>query len=511
MIIFIDYAFCTYVLFLLSGINLEGNIKQFPFEYSIQHNFARPKHFRGSNTMYSRKRSSFFFLLSPDIDSLKIVTNHPDKPIAILSSSTKPNFNFLIARFVSGILKFLNWVDQPCKDKIFLTVRRHLLSQFTALKARQHSSVSNLNQTKTYFRFSHKRQTIYFGFYLPCMSQSSCVTPCCFITKSQQLCFSHSLVQQSLSSKCINQSIAIANQEFKTKLKQKSPKNQRKLTRLNDKPWRVPKAKISRRLGIVYSKTLTPNSQSRPDIDPTSSLLPVNFRLWVVQYDTRIIPNTILSSKQLARHRRLGIFSSKFDPNIPNLLFNINNKPSKSPAIRKFSSSIGSKLNNSTFRLLHRHLHTPYFHNEKWKKPFPSQSLYYGDILCDSSLPPELISLFNRTQFKPQPQPPSSLLSEITRDNLLDQSFSNPNSPWYVPRGTDPFLDSDRLYAKSLVKDLVSLISQDVHFDQIQAPSGLAFTPTSPTIQPDICSDLILDQIDESSYFPFGPQSNPMG
>ena len=185
MIIFIDYASCTYVLFLLSGINLEDNIKQFPFEYSIQHNFARPKHFRGSNTMYFRKRSSFFFLLSPNIDSLKIVTNHPDlKPIAIFSSSAKPNFNFLIARFVSGILKFLNWVNQPCKDKIFSTVRRYLLSQFTALKARQHSSASNLNQTKTYFRFSYKRQTIYFSFYLPCMSQSSCVTPCCFITKS---------------------------------------------------------------------------------------------------------------------------------------------------------------------------------------------------------------------------------------------------------------------------------------------------------------------------------------
>src|SRR5207248_4810653 len=73
------------------------------------------------------------------------------------------------------------------------------------------------------------------------------------------------------------------------------------------------------------------------------------------------------------------------------------------------------------------------------------------------------------------------------------------------------FLDSDRLYAKSLIKDLVSLIPQDVHFDQIQAPSGLAFTPTSPTIQPDIDSDLILAEIEKYNYFPFDPQSNPMG
>ena len=62
-----------------------------------------------------------------------------------------------------------------------------------------------------------------------------------------------------------------------------------------------------------------------------------------------------------------------------------------------------------------------------------------------------------------------------------------------------------------MIKDLVSLIPHDVHFDQIQAPSGLAFTPTSPTIQPDIDSDLILAEIEKFNYFPFDPQSNPMG
>ena len=75
-----------------------------------------------------------------------------------------------------------------------------------------------------------------------------------FITKSQQLCFSHSLVQQSLFSKYINQPIAIANQEFQTKLKQKSPKNQRKLTRLNYKPWRIPKAKFYDDLVLYIAK-----------------------------------------------------------------------------------------------------------------------------------------------------------------------------------------------------------------------------------------------------------------
>ena len=121
-----------------------------------------------------------------------------------------------------------------------------------------------------------------------------------------------------------------------------------------------------------------------------------------------------------------------------------------------------------------------------------------------------LISLF-KDKFKPRSQSYSFSLPDSSRNDLLNQSFSNPISPWYILHGTDPLLDPDRLYAKSLIKDLVSLIPQDVPFNQIQAPSSLAFTPTSPTIQPDICSGLFLDQIDESSYFPFGPQSNPMG
>jgi hypothetical protein len=394
MIIFNDYALCTYVLFLLSGLNLEGNIKQFPFEYSIQHNFARPKHFRGCNTMYSRKRSSFFFLLSPDVDSLKIVTNHRGlNPIAFSSSSAKPNFNFVVARFVSGILKFLNWVDKPNKDKIFTAVRRHILSQHAALKARQLSQSTNLNQTKTFFRFSHKRQTIYFGLYLPCTSNSSCITPCCFITKSQQLCFSHSLIQQSISSKDTNRSMATANLEFQVKLKLKSPKNQQKFTRKNDKPWEVPKARVSRRLGIVYSKTLTPNSRSRPNLNSNSSSLPVDLRPWVAQYDTRIIPHHILTARQLTRHKRLGIFFPNHVRDEYKIRIKLNTKNSDSSAIWKSSSDDSPRLNNCTFRLLHRHLHTSYYHNRQWKKPLPKYSAYSFQS-CDSTLPPELISLF---------------------------------------------------------------------------------------------------------------------
>ena len=177
----------TYEIFLRSGVNLEGNNNQSSFkfrtrhdlEYTIQHNYARPRDFRGSNVMFNTYKSSFFFFLSTDIVAPRIVTNHPGlKPIKLSSSSSRPNFNFIVANFISGIMRFLNWVDAPDKDKIFAKIRRHLLIQHKALDARKSSQAPNLNQTKTFFRFSHKKQTVYFGFYLPCQSHSSCVTPC---------------------------------------------------------------------------------------------------------------------------------------------------------------------------------------------------------------------------------------------------------------------------------------------------------------------------------------------
>ena len=58
-----------YIVFLQCETNLEGNIKGAPFkyrlqhnfEYVIQHNYARPRDFRGSQTLFSTNRSSYFF------------------------------------------------------------------------------------------------------------------------------------------------------------------------------------------------------------------------------------------------------------------------------------------------------------------------------------------------------------------------------------------------------------------------------------------------------------------
>src|SRR5436853_5526044 len=138
-----------YIVFLQCGTNLEGNIKGVPFKYRLQHNFeyviqynyARPRDFRGSQTLFSKTRNSYFFLLSSDVNSPRIVTNHPSlKPIQFYSNSARPNFNFLVTHFVSGIMRFLNWVDLPTKDKIFSIICQHLLIQHRALITRKLST-----------------------------------------------------------------------------------------------------------------------------------------------------------------------------------------------------------------------------------------------------------------------------------------------------------------------------------------------------------------------------------
>ena len=128
---------------------------------------------------------------------------------------------------------------------------------------------------------------------------------------------------------------------------------------------------------------------------------------------------------------------------------------------------------NSTFRILHRHLHTSYFHNENWKKPIPKRSEYFIRY-SDSSLPPELISLFT-DQLPSQTNRQS--LPNLTRNDLFDQAFSDPHSPWYMPRDTITDCDPDRLYAKSSIKKLYSSLPEDVPFDQIQPPRHQSFTP----------------------------------
>src|SRR6185437_9743263 len=71
----------------------------------------------------------------------------------------------------------------------------------------------------------------------------------------------------------------------------------------------TPKPAVSRCLGIVFTKALTPSFKRRPPEAIKTPHPPIKYRPWMVQYDTRIIPHHILTNKQLARHKRLGIYN----------------------------------------------------------------------------------------------------------------------------------------------------------------------------------------------------------
>jgi hypothetical protein len=328
-------------------------------------------------------------------------------------------------------MRFLNWVDTPDKDKLFAKIRRHLLIQHKALDARKSSQAPNFNQTKTFFRFSYKRQTVYFGFYLPCQSHTSCVTPCNYITKSQQLCFSHSLIEQSRLSKLQNNSPIKKRPSFKDKLN--PTKGELKALRRYEQPFDGPKPTVSRRLGIVFTKALVPGFMKRPpEAIPCHNPL-IKYRPWMVQYDTRILPRHVLTVKQLARHKRLGIFNPKdysdySDFPTKGITLNIENNHSNDTS--GFVTCNKDK-SNPYFCLLHKHKHTPLYYSHNWNKPIPTTSAYY---MKNSTLPPDLSHhIFNLQTYldhrPPLPVPkavsnPDLTLNILTQDQM-EQDFLN--------------------------------------------------------------------------------------
>src|SRR5207237_769268 len=109
----------------------------------------------------------------------------------------------------------------------------------------------------------------------------------------------------------------------------------------------TPKSAVSRRLGIIFTKALTPNFKRRPPEATKTPHPPLKFHPWMVQYDIRIIPHHILITKQLARHKRLGIYNpdswSKFLKD--RIKIAINTTHHASTAIAGFITSVKENSN----------------------------------------------------------------------------------------------------------------------------------------------------------------------
>jgi hypothetical protein len=123
-----------------------------------------PAKYTGKNTMFSRYNASFY-LLEYKKDALdtcyQVHTNNEYLQRFEFSSDRKfPNRNFVIANFVHGIFRFLNFHknhNEVTYLKYFNIVRRHMNEQFNALTHRRANIDpsaainNNNNQTCTFF------------------------------------------------------------------------------------------------------------------------------------------------------------------------------------------------------------------------------------------------------------------------------------------------------------------------------------------------------------------------
>ena len=156
----------------------------------IQKITTKPAKYTGTNTMFSTKNGSSFFLL--DILYHKVVTNNKRlERFRYFSNTVKVNDKYVISKFVWGIMKFLNLHKMESKNKIFSCIKCHMIITQQSLLKRMSEDSKNNKKTRTYFRFSVGSQTFYFGWYKSC-NTSQCIAPITSMNKVYKHCDKHS-------------------------------------------------------------------------------------------------------------------------------------------------------------------------------------------------------------------------------------------------------------------------------------------------------------------------------
>ena len=158
-----------------------------------------PSRFTGKNTLFCKRHANFYLLDAPN---LTIVTNDANlRPFSFYSHRAyKMKLGFLVSQYVRGMFRYLNFhknLSASTRDRHFYCVRRHMLLQDDAIEKRRSSKADNLNQTRTFFRYSVARRVYYFGYFVKCSRSSTsssderCAIPCTFVTKLYRMCPCH--------------------------------------------------------------------------------------------------------------------------------------------------------------------------------------------------------------------------------------------------------------------------------------------------------------------------------
>jgi hypothetical protein len=179
-----------------SPISHNDKRKKFIRTFEVNTFIQQPPKFAGKNTLFSRHQASFFLLHFHCTKNFCVVTNNRKfKDVSFYTDRNHPTSNFVISNFINGVFRFLNFhkkFSETERLKYFSIVRRHMIEQFHAICHRLDNAekIKNNNQTRTFFRFSVEHYTYYFGFYLPCISDSCCA-PLTFVTRHGARCWIH--------------------------------------------------------------------------------------------------------------------------------------------------------------------------------------------------------------------------------------------------------------------------------------------------------------------------------
>src|SRR5215470_5657967 len=160
---------------------------QFDIQYVVDPKLPI-KSYAGNHRLYNTRLNTYYYLL--DLDTWTVHTNNPDfyrqvfikKNKKVWSNTTKPNDKFRISKILTNIMFIQEFIPSRIRRKYFYRIVKLMLRQHHALKSRESKSRDKNRKTKTFFRFSYKKRSMYFGIYKKC----HCNLPACFIMSNNR-------------------------------------------------------------------------------------------------------------------------------------------------------------------------------------------------------------------------------------------------------------------------------------------------------------------------------------
>ena len=142
----------------------------------------------GAHRLYNTRKGNTYFLLGfSNEDRWTIHTNqnrlHNTERSLVSSTSKIPNNKFRISQCLTHVFRNQTAIPSRVRRKYFNRIRSLMLQQLDALVARKISTADNNRRTKTFFKFSYRKTTFFFGIYQPCR----CGLPAAYVLSNNRV------------------------------------------------------------------------------------------------------------------------------------------------------------------------------------------------------------------------------------------------------------------------------------------------------------------------------------